>query len=130
MRSIKFPADATQTWGLNVTRVIPAVGAEESWAPRSRNQPAELAQSGVLSGIHKLRPGRLIEVNPALTARREGTTDENGFRRGDTEPDVGVDLKYGITSELTLDATINPDFPPWRRPSRPIIPPLTRRRGV
>jgi len=110
LRSLKFPAGDAQTWGMNVIRVIPAAGAEESWAPRSRNQPAELAQSGTLAGIHGLRPGRLLEVNPALTARREGTTDEDGFRRGPTEPDVGVDLKYGITSELTLDATIKPDF--------------------
>jgi hypothetical protein len=110
LRSLKFPSDAAQTWGLNVIRVIPAAGAEESWAPRSRNQPAELAASGVLSGIQGLRPGRLVEVNPAFTARREGTTDEDGFRREPTEPDLGVDLKYGITSELTLDATLNPDF--------------------
>lgn len=110
LRSLKFPTSGTQTWGLNVIRVIPSAGAEESWAPRSRNQPAELASSGVLSGIQGLRPGRLVEVNPTFTARREGTTDEDGFRRGPTEPDVGVNLKYGITSELTLDATLNPDF--------------------
>ena len=110
LRSLKFPTGATQTWGLNVIRVIPSAGAEESWAPRSRNQPAELASSGVLSGIQGLRPGRLVEVNPTFTARREGTTDDDGFRRGPTEPDVGVNLKYGITSELTLDATLNPDF--------------------
>lgn len=110
LRSLKFPSGATQTWGLNVIRVIPALGAEESWAPRSRNQPAELAQSGTLSGIHGLRPGRLVEVNPTFTARREGTTVDDEFRRGSTEPDLGVNLKYGVTSELTLDATINPDF--------------------
>ncbi len=110
LRSIKFPSGGTQNWGLNVIRVIPSAGAEESWAPRSRNQPAELASSGVLSGIQELRPGRLVEVNPTFTARREGTTDADGFDRGPTEPDVGVNLKYGITSELTLDATINPDF--------------------
>jgi hypothetical protein len=109
LRSLKFPSGGTQTWGLNVVRVIPSVGAEESWAPRTRSQP-ELASSGVLSGIQGLRPGRLVEVNPTFTARREGTTDADGFRRGPTEPDVGVNLKYGITSELTLDATLNPDF--------------------
>ncbi|HYW11254.1 MAG TPA: DUF5916 domain-containing protein [Longimicrobium sp.] len=109
LRSLKFPAGATQTWGMNVVRVIPAAGAEESWAPRSRSQP-ELASSGTLSGIGGLRPGRLVEVNPTFTARREGTTEDDGFRRGSTEPDVGVNLKYGITSELTLDATLNPDF--------------------
>lgn len=110
LRSLKFPSGGMQTWGLNVIRVIRSAGAEESWAPRSRNQPAELASSGVLSGIQGLRPGRLVEVNPTFTARREGTMDEDGFRRGPTEPDVGVNLKYGITSELTLDATLNPDF--------------------
>jgi hypothetical protein len=110
LRSIKFPSGGTQTWGMNVIRVSPSAGAEESWAPRSRNQPAELVSSGVLSGIQGLRPGRLVEVNPTFTARREGTTRADGFSRGPTEPDVGVNLKYGITSELTLDATLNPDF--------------------
>ncbi|MBW3571776.1 MAG: carbohydrate binding family 9 domain-containing protein [Gemmatimonadetes bacterium] len=110
LKSLKFPAGAEQTWGLNVVRVIPARGAEESWAPRARNAPSELAQSGTLSGIHGLRPGRLLEINPTLTARREGATDEAGFRRGPAEPEVGGNLKYGITSELTLDATVNPDF--------------------
>ncbi|HYR12524.1 MAG TPA: DUF5916 domain-containing protein, partial [Longimicrobium sp.] len=109
LRSLKFPAGSTQTWGMNVIRVIPAAGAQESWAPRTRSQP-ELASSGTLSGIRELRPGRLVEVNPTFTARREGTTDEAGFSRGPTEPDVGANLKYGITSELTLDATLNPDF--------------------
>ena len=88
LRSLKFSSGDTQTWGLNVIRVIPALGAEESWAPRSRNQP-ELASSGTISGIQGLRPGRLVEVNPTFTARREGTTEEDGFRRGPTEPDVG-----------------------------------------
>ena len=110
LRSLKFPAGGTQTWGLNLIRVIPAAGAEESWAPRSRDRPAELAQSGTLSGIHGLRPGRLVEVNPTFTARREGTTGEDGFRQGPAEPDLGANFKYGITSELTLDATVNPDF--------------------
>jgi hypothetical protein len=109
LRSLKFPTGDAQTWGMNVIRVIPAAGAEESWAPRTRSQP-QLASSGALSGIHGLRPGRLVEVNPTFTARREGTTEEDRFSRGPTEPDVGVNLKYGITSELTLDATLNPDF--------------------
>jgi Domain of unknown function (DUF5916) len=110
LKSLKFPAGDAQTWGLNVVRVIPATGAEESWAPRSRNQPAELAQNGTLQGIRGLRPGTLMEVNPTFTARRDGALEETAFRRGPTEPDVGVNVKYGVTSELTLDATLNPDF--------------------
>lgn len=110
LKSLKFPAGDAQRWGFNVIRVIPATSAEESWAPRGQSAPSELAQSGMLLGIHGLRPGRLFEANPTLTARRVGSVGENGFRRGPTEPDVGVNFKYGITSELTLDATLNPDF--------------------
>jgi hypothetical protein len=110
LKSLKFPSGGEQRWGFNVIRVIPATSAEESWAPRGQSTPSELAQSGTLRGIRGLRPGRLFEANPTLTARREGSTGETGFRRGPTEPDVGVNLKYGITSELTLDATVNPDF--------------------
>lgn len=110
LKSLKFPAGDEQRWGFNVIRVIPATSAQESWAPRAQNTPSELAQSGTLRGIRGLRPGRLFEANPTLTARREGSIGDAGFRRGPAEPDVGVDFKYGITSELTLDATVNPDF--------------------
>jgi hypothetical protein len=110
LKSLKFPAGGEQRWGFNVIRVLPATAAQESWAPRLQSTPSELAQSGTLRGIRGLRPGRLFEANPTLTARREGSTGETGFRRGPTEPDLGVNVKYGITSELTLDATINPDF--------------------
>ncbi len=110
LKSLKFPAGGEQRWGFNVIRAIPATTAQESWAPRAQTAASELAQNGTLRGIRGLRPGRLFEANPTLTARREGSTGESGFRRGPTEPDVGVNLKYGITSELTLDATVNPDF--------------------
>lgn len=110
LKSIKFPSDEVQTWGINVARVIPATGAEASWAPRARNEAAELERAGRLTGIHGLRPGRLLEVNPVLTARRDGFVRDGVFQRGPVEPDAGVNLKYGVTSELTLDATINPDF--------------------
>ena len=110
LKSLKFPSGGEQRWGFNVIRVIPATSAQESWAPRAQTAASELAQSGMLRGIRGLRPGRLFEANPTLTARREGSTGDTGFRRGPTEPDVGVNLKYGITSELTLDATVNPDF--------------------
>jgi hypothetical protein len=110
LKSLKFPSGDAQRWGIQVVRVIAATGAEESWAPRGRNEPAEMARAGTLEGISGLRPGTLLELNPTLTARREGTHGDAGFRRGAVEPDVGLNLKYGLTSELTLDATVNPDF--------------------
>jgi hypothetical protein len=110
LASLKFPADQEQRWGLQVVRVIPATGVEESWAPRRRNEAAELTRAGTLGPLVGLRPGRLLEIHPSLTARRDGLHDGAGFQRGPLRPDAGVNLKYGLSTELTLDATVNPDF--------------------
>jgi hypothetical protein len=109
-KSLKFPATSSQTWGLNIIRNIAATGAGEAWAPISRSNPSRLAQSGTLIRIRELRPGRLLEVNPTLTGKREGELRDGSFVRSNFEPDMGGNLKYGLTSNLTLDATINPDF--------------------
>lgn len=110
LKSLKFPSASEQRWGIQVVRVLQATGAEESWAPRGRNEAGEMVRAGTLSGMRGLRPGRLLELNPTLTARRDGVREDGRFRRGPVEPDLGGNLKYGITSELTLDATVNPDF--------------------
>jgi len=74
---------------------------------------------GHLDGLQGLRPGRRLELLPYITARAEylqvnqvpGIGFSNPFRDGaETVADAGLDLKYGITSNLTLDATVNPDF--------------------
>lgn len=110
LKSLKFPSASTLSWGLNVTRHIAATGATESWAPLSRSNPQLLAQSGTLQGLRDLRPGRLVELNPVATGKREGATHEGAFGRGGFEPDLGMNLRVGLTSNLTLDATVNPDF--------------------
>lgn len=110
-KSLKFPSTATQSWGINVVRKVAATGAEESWAPLSRGNPSRLAQSGTLVGVRELRPGRLFELNPTATGKREGAADgEGGLARDDFAPDFGLNARYGVTSNLTLDATLNPDF--------------------
>jgi len=59
-----------------------------------------------------MKPGRFVEVNPVLTATRQGTwrAEEALFRRSPATGEVGMNMAYGITSNLTLDATYNPDF--------------------
>jgi len=111
LKSLKFPTSRTQTWGINVLRKVAATGVEESWAPISRGNPSRLAQSGTLGEIRDLRPGRLVELNPTATGKRLGAADPQGeLRHGDLAPDFGINAKYGLTSNLTLDATVNPDF--------------------
>jgi hypothetical protein len=111
-KSLRFPPDAVQTWGLNVVRRVQRTGYTQSWAPLTANVANKLAQAGRLEGLRDLEAGRLVEFNPVMTASRVGTYDAEAGRlvRNSPDGDFGMNMTFGITSNLTLDATYNPDF--------------------
>jgi hypothetical protein len=111
-KSLRFPQDEVQEWGLQVTRRIQRSGFESSWAPMTANVSNRLAQSGRLTDLRNLDPGMMLEINPVLTGKRLGEYDEALalLQRGDPEGDFGLNVSYGLTSNLTLDGTYNPDF--------------------
>ena len=71
----------------------------------------QVSQYATLTGLEGLRRGRYMEAKPFAIAGRSAAG-----RRGDLDPEtetlneIGLDFKYSITSNLTLDATVNPDF--------------------
>ena len=67
---------------------------------------------GVLEGMTQLSTSRNLEVLPTLTTIQYGNIDPTvpGFVNQAADPDAGVNFKYGITSDLTADFTVNPDF--------------------
>ncbi len=66
---------------------------------------------GLLEGMSGLSTSRNLEILPTLTAVQVGSLDTTtGAFPGDSQPEGGLNLKYGLTSNLTLDATFNPDF--------------------
>ncbi|HEX5829929.1 MAG TPA: DUF5916 domain-containing protein, partial [Gemmatimonadaceae bacterium] len=110
-KSIRFQPAPEQRWTLNVTRQVQHSGHEDSWAPARRSGASFLAQSGRLSGLRELRRGLVLDVTPTLTARSDGARAMDGgwdYRAGD--PEVGGTVRWGITNNLTLNATANPDF--------------------
>lgn len=111
-KSLRFPRAEVQDWGLQVTRRIQRTGFESSWAPITANVSNRLAQSGRLEGIRGLEPGMMMEINPVVTGRRIGSFDDDLGRlsREDPEAEFSLNASYGITTNLTLDATYNPDF--------------------
>ncbi|UCC23814.1 MAG: carbohydrate binding family 9 domain-containing protein [Gemmatimonadales bacterium] len=111
-KSLRFPQDRSQTWGLNVVRRIQRTGYTDSWAPLTANVANKLAQAGRLEGLRDLEAGRLVEFNPVVTASRVGLYDEaaGGLVRENPEGEFGMNMTFGVTSNLTLDATYNPDF--------------------
>jgi len=112
LKSLRFPEAQTQDWGFQVVRRIRRNGFESSWAPITGEASNKLAQAGTLRDLEGLKPGRFLEFNPVLTATRQGAWDaeEDRFGRDAAKGEFGFNAAYGITSNLTLDATYNPDF--------------------
>lgn len=109
--SLRFPSDrAEQSWGFNVAREVKRLGFKDSWAPLTQNNPSTLAQSGRLVGLHDIRPKRLVEVNPVVTGKRTGELTGGRYVHSDFDPEFGFNTRVGITQNLVLDATVNPDF--------------------
>ena len=112
LKSLRFPALPVQDWGFQVQRTVQRNGFGSSWAPRSSGVANQLAQAGKISGLRDLDPGLFMEVNPVLTGSRVGAWDGDldAFQRGPASGDFGLNVTYGLTSNLTLDGTYNPDF--------------------
>jgi hypothetical protein len=101
-KSIRFPDSPTQVWGLQIQRNIRRKNEEIYWYPRSRNVNGFLVQAGQLQIQGKLEQGRNFEILPEMTGLKQGG--------GRIDPEIGLNLKYGITSNLTTDFAVNPDF--------------------
>jgi len=112
------PADE-QTWGIQFERSTHRLQENVvfPFTPKlERGGPARFAH---LEGIRAIEPGQRLELLPYVVARAEfipisqhpATTLENPFRSGrDAFASAGADLKFRLTSNVTLDATVNPDF--------------------
>ncbi len=115
-KSLRYPSrarDVAHRWGFQIVREVKGKDQENQvWAPMSRDESSFFTQMGVLDGMVNLSTSRNIEVLPTFTTIRYGGIDPTipAFVHLDTNPDAGVNVKYGITSNLTADFTVNPDF--------------------
>ena len=118
-KSLRYQSADVQTWALNVVRHVQHSGHEDSWTPARRAGLSFLAQSGALEGLTDLRRGLVLDVNPELTQRTAGArrtaTPQSApgplpwrYRAG--RPEFGGNARWGITNNLTLNGTVNPDF--------------------
>ena len=116
---LRFSRAEEQTWGVLIERRLRPGEELLSTVFLPRTEPGGVPRFGHLEGIRGIKPGRKLELLPYVGGRVElvsvprnaAVPFTNPFR-GDRElfGYGGVDLKYKITSNVTLDGTINPDF--------------------
>ena len=102
-----------QIWGLQLGRKIARKAEIDQFSFTPKSQQQGINRYGHLSGLGNLRSVRKVELVPYVLAKttNPAVSSNDPFRdRNEIKPGVGLDAKVGLTSNLTLDATINPDF--------------------
>ena len=109
-KSLRFQPQREQIWGINIVRQVQHSGHEDSWAPAKRASASFLSQSGRLVGLTDLRRGVVLDFTPSLTSRTTGTQGSSGWNYTGGGPELGGTVRWGVTNNLTLNGTANPDF--------------------
>lgn len=106
---LRFPEAESHTFGFAIWRDIARHNERISWPLYRRTQMGFVSQFGEVDGFNGIASPRRLEVLPYSVTSDGPRPTATGFGRQQTLT-LGADVKYGITSNLTLDATVNPDF--------------------
>jgi len=109
-KSLRYQSEDVQDWGFNVIRRVQHSGYELTWTDVRQANASFLAQGGALVGMTDLRRGLVLDLTPELTSSVAGAPMEAGWAYGRVEPELGGTVRWGITNNLTLNGTANPDF--------------------
>jgi hypothetical protein len=110
---IRFPKKDEYVWGVNFARIIKRKNERAAFAWVPKTEQGYVSRFARLEGISAIRPGTHLEILPYAVGQAQLRPSESGnpFETGRKAlGNLGFDLKYGLQSNLTLDATVNPDF--------------------
>ncbi|MDQ3521829.1 MAG: carbohydrate binding family 9 domain-containing protein [Gemmatimonadota bacterium] len=114
MSQLRFSTSkASQAWGVNFRRRLARRDELSYWAPVPPDASGIVSRFGELRGLHGLRAPQHLEILPYAVSRltaAPGSASDPFYSERDFGGSVGADLKYGLTSDFTLTATLNPDF--------------------
>ena len=113
LSQLRFSRDPAQIWGMQVWRQIDRLNEFDMWAFWRSNEYGGPAYFGTLEGMSIKSQPRQVEIVPYVTSRATFHRAVAGDPYHDNREAIyraGADLKLNITSNLTLDATVNPDF--------------------
>ncbi len=108
--TLRFPKADRQVWGVNFMRNIRRKNEQVFWAPIPKAYGlTRVSLAGTMAGLSAVNRGMDLRVTPYILAGGEQERVETGLD-GSGFNDVGLDVKYGVTSGLNLDLTVNTDF--------------------
>lgn len=114
LTQLRFEGNEQQTWGLQLGRLLFRKQEVSLWTPASKKISGFVSQYGELKGLKNLKSRKIADITPYMVARtdRYEKEPENPFKKSGKRNQIngGVDGKIGLTNNLTLDFTINPDF--------------------
>lgn len=116
-KSLRYTAGKGKKWGFSVARNIDRFNDEfDEWLPDNRDISGFLVKHGRITGLDDVKFERTVEVVPSVTLSETGErvhANEMAAGRFVNHPvkkQIGVNLKYTVSPNVTLDAAINPDF--------------------
>ncbi|GAA4273916.1 DUF5916 domain-containing protein [Aquimarina gracilis] len=113
LSQVKFGKSKEQIWGLQVNRRFFRNEERSVWQRIPQDAPGWVSEFGELHGLIDIEPQKQLEIQPFGVIQFDTFPEEEGnpFRDGDEfKLNGGLDAKIGITNDLTLDLTVNPDF--------------------
>src|SRR5712672_3636233 len=109
LSQMRYSRDREHIFGLTIDRDIYRYAERVSWPMLSQSKPDLVSQLGTLDGMDDLEAPRKLEVMPYVVTKSASQITNNSYGQ-QGKVTVGGDVKYRVASNLTLDATINPDF--------------------
>jgi Domain of unknown function (DUF5916)/Carbohydrate family 9 binding domain-like len=113
LSQLRFANKPDLIWGLNVQRRFFRNQENSRWQYIAPDAAGYVHLMGEMNGISGIKPQKQLEIQPYVVAKTETFEKEEGnpYLTGKSSTaDVGLDAKIGLTSDITLDLTVNPDF--------------------
>jgi len=111
--ALRFVADDPEAmnWGINFRRVIARKRETVEWVMVPRSEQLQIPFWGTLTGLAAIEPSMHLDIVPYASGSLLQWSPTSGHASSsETDALAGVDVKYGVSRNYTLDATINPDF--------------------
>ncbi|MEP6731092.1 MAG: DUF5916 domain-containing protein [bacterium] len=109
LSQMRYSTERAHTFGITIDRDIYRYAERVSWPMFSQSKAGMVSQFGSLQGLDDLEAPRRLEALPYVVTKNASTIRNNAFTQR-SNVTVGGDVKYRVAPNITLDATVNPDF--------------------